>query len=326
MIDLGLLDPNWTWSVATSIADGQVVGYGSVSPAGIDSLPFLWDGAMHPVLPIGLSLGPDGGQAMGVNGKGEVVGTYFSPPNNSFGIHAFATLGGTFTIIGSASQQSAVATAINASGLVVGSTWTSLFGDNPHAFAWQAGTGMRDLGTLGSCPDSRAAGVNAVGQAVGDACSCTVCGFRKGRAVLFEGGQVTDLGTLGGPSALASAVNDAGQVVGAADTAELAEHGFVWERGRMTDVGVLPGGSWSLLSAINAAGVAVGIADDASGEGRAVVYRDGVLTDLNTLLDNGDWKLRDAVGVDECGRIAANSRTQNGSVRAVLLVPQPSSP
>jgi probable HAF family extracellular repeat protein len=53
------------------------------------------------------------------------------------------------------------------------------------------------------------------------------------RAVLWEDGQLTDLGTLGGKSSRARHINERGQVVGVSQTADGVWHHFVWTGGQM---------------------------------------------------------------------------------------------
>src|SRR6185503_13442543 len=54
---------------------------------------------------------------------------------------------------------------------------------------------------------------------------------------------LTDLGTLGGSSSQAVAINEAGQIIGQSYLAGDAEqHAFVWQGGVMTDLGTLGGG------------------------------------------------------------------------------------
>ena len=48
-----------------------------------------------------------------------------------------------------------------------------------------------------------------------------------------------DLGTLGGESSYASALNDRGEIVGSSQVADGTWHGFRWRQGKMTDLGEL---------------------------------------------------------------------------------------
>ena len=68
---------------------------------------------------------------------------------------------------------------------------------------------------------------------------------------------LTDLGTLGGLSAQAYDLNNAGQVVGYATNSSSQSRAFLWQSGQMSDLGVL-GGSASVAQAINATGQVVG--------------------------------------------------------------------
>ena len=73
----------------------------------------------------------------------------------------------TYTIIdlGTLGGVSSYAQGINSRGQVVGGSATTAGGF--HAFLWEAGTGMQDLGALGSFDFSVASGINAQGQVVG---------------------------------------------------------------------------------------------------------------------------------------------------------------
>jgi probable HAF family extracellular repeat protein len=50
---------------------------------------------------------------------------------------------------------------------------------------------------------------------------------------------VIDLGTLGGNQSQAAAINPTGQVVGNSLTATGQTHAFLWDNGKMTDLGTL---------------------------------------------------------------------------------------
>ncbi len=70
--------------------------------------------------------------------------------------------------------------------------------------------------------------------------------------------QVIDLGTLGGASSTAQALNDKGQVVGWSETASGTRHAFIYDHGMMQDLGTLVGGSHSYATGINEHGQVVG--------------------------------------------------------------------
>jgi probable HAF family extracellular repeat protein len=96
--------------------------------------------------------------------------------------------------LGTLGGEWSVAHGINARGQIVGSSDTAA--GTEHAFLWEAGTGMQDLGTLGGFDSTAYAyDINARGQIVG--ASYTAAG--PGHAFLWEAGTgMQDLGTLGG--------------------------------------------------------------------------------------------------------------------------------
>jgi probable HAF family extracellular repeat protein len=101
---------------------------------------------------------------------------------------------------------------------------------------------------------------------------------------------LTDLGTLGGSSAEAHDINDAGQVVGQAVTSALNYRAFLWDDGVMTDLGTLTG-STSKGIGLNNTGQVVGYAA-ASGTNHAFLWEDGVMTDL---VPGPEWSSGNAV-------------------------------
>ena len=114
---------------------------------------------------------------------------------------------------------------------------------------------------------------------------------------------MTDIGTLGGSTAGASGINDAGQIAGSATTADdAATHAFRYEAGVMTDLGTL-GGNDSHATAINASGDVVGYSAEDGADYRAFLYSGGVMTDL------GGWGFgnnSDAEGINNLGQIVGS--------------------
>src|SRR5699024_7309724 len=123
---------------------------------------------------------------------------------------------------------------------------------------------------------SEAMALNDRGQAVG------YSGEANQRlAMLWERGMSVDLGTLpGGEPSMATDINDAGQIVGWADTGHGAPRAALWQGGKGGDVGVLPGGRWSTAEAITEGGEIVGWPATASGETQALRWVDGRISAL----------------------------------------------
>lgn len=104
------------------------------------------------------------------------------------------------------------------------------------------------------------------------------------RAIVFERGVVTQLGTLGGPTSTGRAGNASGAIVGGASTGS-SVHAFLYRGGVMKDLGTL-GGAFSEAFAINNRGQIVGQSTLVTGgdvPSHAVLW-DGCSTiDLGTL-------------------------------------------
>ncbi len=97
-------------------------------------------------------------------------------------------------------------------------------------------------------------------------------------SALAQSYSILDLGTLGGNYSEARGINNSGQVVGLANTADGNGHAFLYSGGVMTDLGALGGGS-SYANGINDSGQVVGCADTATSS-HAFLYSGGVMTDL----------------------------------------------
>jgi probable HAF family extracellular repeat protein len=230
---------------------------------------FLFAQGTHTVLG---TLGGRDSQAFGINNAGQIAG--WSNFSQSSDEHAFIFQNGVFEDIGTkVTDATSIAASINATGELAG--WArprAINGDN-GAFVYSGGSFEFFQA------NSTGWDINNAGQVVG------VMGGNDdgtGRAFLFSGGVLTDLGMPGSgyQYALAYALNNSGHVVGFA--------------------------SPSFFSS--------------SGE-RAFIYSSGTMQDLNNLIPtNSGWVLSRAVDINDAGQIVGNG-FKNGQPRAFLLTP-----
>jgi probable HAF family extracellular repeat protein len=296
VIDLGTLG-----GTGTAISDinevGQVVGSFSYAPSQFRA--FFWDDGEMTVLP---TLGGDSSQAFGVNDAGQVVGTSTVTPGDFNTRHAFlwdsingiqdlGAFGAVWSsavdinnagqIVGSYSWPDRTraflwedgvfrdlflgsASEINDAGVVAG-TWESTR-NYPVAATWDPVFGARELGVLPGGVFSFAYGLNDAGQVVGYSESVDV-----NRAILFDDGQMIDLGTLNPNDGWRYAldINNSGQIIGSAGGA------FVMSDGVMQNLNdlMLTGSGLTLATAnaINDVGQIAADAVDAQGVHHAVL-------------------------------------------------------
>jgi probable HAF family extracellular repeat protein len=117
------------------------------------------------------------------------------------------------------------------------------------------------------------------GQVVG--VSDTATGAQH--AFLWQGGVMTDLGTLSGEESVPFAVNERGQVVGRSTLAGAGGYrAFLWQRGTMRNFGALGNDTFSYAADINDHGQVVGISSRHadSGDERAFLWQRGTMIDL----------------------------------------------
>lgn len=167
---------------------------------------------------------------------------------------------------------------------------------------WKHGK-ITDLGTVGGGYESNAIAVNARGHVVGFATNTVPDDYSilrfptQTRAFRWQNGVMQDVGTLpGGTDAAALLVNERDQIVGLSYTADsvpppnlncgdfpLTLHGFLWDNGKMVDLGTL-GGSCTFTYALNNRGQVVGQStlsgDEAS---HPYIWERKRMTDLGTL-------------------------------------------
>ena len=173
----------------------------------------------------GLPGGFNESKADGVNNAGQVVGETLVPTDvmGQARRRAFLWQNGVMTNLGElpGGFNYSRAYGINNAGQVVGASEAAT---GTRAFLWQNGV-MTNLGDLpGGIDSSYARGINNAGQVVGDS---------DNRAFLWQDGVMTDLNTVSGIAgtgwnlAVATAINDAGQIVGYGNNPLGAESAFI---------------------------------------------------------------------------------------------------
>lgn len=177
---------------------------------------------------------PTNGEAMAnaINNTGLVVGTiinangkrsaaFWEKPYSGFS--ALPDLGG---VAGAAID-------VNDRGQIAG--WSETGPGKPVGAVWVKGE-VVNLGNLHDGGFSEARGINAKGDVVGFASLGT---DGELHAVLWRDGTIIDLGTLGGKSSYANAINDNGIIVGWSDTKNGKQVATVWVNDRMYDLNEL---------------------------------------------------------------------------------------
>lgn len=197
-----------------------------------------------------------------------------------------------------------------------------------RGFVWEHGK-MKALDTLGGT-HSFAASANNKGQVVGWAetavedPTCVAPQVLEFHATIWDAdtGAVTELPPLPGHSAsAATAINDAGQVVGISGICDQAVGRFsaisavIWEGGVPTDIGNLGGVAWNTPMAINNHGTVVGFSNVSAADGGAfneqafIWTAEGGIENLGTL--PGDTNSQ-ALGVNDRGQVVGQSCGADG--------------
>lgn len=217
--------------------------------------------------------------------------------------------------IGTLGGGSTVALALNDAGQLAGGSITAT--GNEHAFLWSAGGGMLDLGVLPDTANSRAEAVNRHG---------VVTGFSEGvpstPPLAFRWSVTDGMRSLGAlapgfdGASWGAALNDAGLIAGAANTASLDRHAFAWTLARgLQDIDTL-GSSYSEGVAVSAGGDVAGSRVPA---GDDVLYRAFLWTPGRGMRDLGTAGGVEsfAVAMTHGGRIAGLVNLASGDQRAM---------
>jgi len=250
------------------------------------------------------------------------VGPVCSQQPTRYIITDLGTLGGTFSS----------AVAANNSGVIAGSSTPA--GDVvAHAILWRKGT-ITDLGTLGgpnSFAPEGASPINERGAIAGLSATSTVDPYAEVfcdgmgypiapylcRPFLWLRGVMTELPTLGGNNAAASAINNRGEVTGVAETATLdptcpppqvfAFEAALWRpaKGEVQELPPLPGDTISGGNGINDNGQVAGASGTcAAGAIEAVLWQDVSPIDLGNL---GGVTSNIAFAVNNRGQVVGQS-------------------
>jgi probable HAF family extracellular repeat protein len=271
--DLGTL--GGVYSYATGINDqGEVIGISEVPyvPGNVTYRAFVWRNAQ--LVDLGGPSADTDIQATGINDAGQIVGSG-------------RTLGGFLWQDGVFTALPLLPVAINNRGQVLGQTDVG-----GPSVVWQQGQVIL-VGVPGSVSGGGGAvAINDIGQVAGtmDVPSRgRRDGFRFFHAFSWQGGTLHDLGTLGGTGSQAYSINNGGEIVGDADTAQVIQTGF---------------GPDHLQ--------------------HAFLYHNGKMLDLNSLLPaRTTWELSRATSINDRGQIVGyGSNGDDLATHAYLLSPQ----
>jgi probable HAF family extracellular repeat protein len=264
-------------------------------------------------------------EAVAINERGQIIGNrYIELPVSemqtaNFG-GAFLWQSGKMRDLGTFSgpqrswppREPGTAVAINDRGQVVGWIYTK---SAERAFLWDNGK-MTNLGALpaGKSTYSMPVGINDRG----DVAAVSAAQGGHEHAVVWKGGRLTDLGTLGGTYSRAAAINDRGEIVGTSSgkcgvkpngRVKYCERPFLWNSGTMRELGTFGGNVWAEepgAVAINNHGSIVGFSATRAFSPlgmsiiHAALWRNGKIVDLNSHSGKGESK---AVAINERGDI-----------------------
>jgi probable HAF family extracellular repeat protein len=254
-------------------------------------------------------------------------GAFLPPSHDGYSCLGFVWNNNIMTALDTLGGNNGFATAVNDSGKIVG--WTETTYHDPTCVAPQVlqflavewsldGQVVEKLKPYGADPDSAATGINQKGQAVGISgiCQNAVGNLSAKHALLWDNGNVVDLGNLGGKAwNTPMAINNRGRIVGFSDRrgdddgANPNFHAFLWTKENgMQDLGTLEGDTISEALGINDEGHIVGVSFAAGFTNpHAFLWQNGKMLDLNKLSTNSSLTLQVAQEINDLGVIVGQA-------------------
>jgi hypothetical protein len=99
-------------------------------------------------------------------------------------------------------------------------------------------------------------------------------------------------------------------------------HGFFWDGKGLQDLGTLTSGDFVIAHGINDADLVVGHDGNAVVGFRAFVWSSASgMIDLNGLISDPAWRLLDATGIDQAGKIVG-AGVVSGATHGFMLIPE----